>query len=64
MSKDCRQHYQIATGSGKQTAEPSRSPHPGFKKGGRVGAFKKGAQNRAGGHGHTFQTAGKSKGNC
>lgn len=57
-----RQHYSIATGGG-QTAAPSKAGSPGFKKGGRVGAFKRGAQNSAGRHGHSFQVAGK-KGNC
>ncbi len=56
-----RQHYSIATGGG-QTPAPT-GPDPGFKKGGRVGAFKKGAQNKSGSHGHAFQVAGK-KGNC
>lgn len=63
MAQDVRQHYSLATGGG-QTAQPSTKGSPGLKKGGRVGAFKKGAQNRAGGYGHTFQTAGKKKGNC
>lgn len=57
MSKDCRQHYQMATGSGLQSPPP-KNPTPGFKKGGHV--FKKGAQNRSGTHGHARPFAGKS----
>lgn len=53
-----RQHYDIATGGG-QKAEPSKAGSPGFKKGGRVGAFKRGAQNKSGSHGHSFPFAGK-----
>ncbi len=62
MSKECRQHYQLATGE-PLAAEPPKTSNPGFKKGGRVAkGFKKGAQNVAGAHGHQFPFAGK-KGN-
>lgn len=58
MSKDCRQHYQLATGE-SLASDPPKTSNPGFKKGGRVGAFKKGAQNKSGSHGHSFPFAGK-----
>jgi hypothetical protein len=58
MSEDCRQHYRLATGEGL-TAAPPKNPTPGFKKGGRVVGFKKGGQNKAGSHGHSFPFAGK-----
>lgn len=57
MSKECRQHYQLATGEAL-ASPPPKSPTPGFKKGGHV--FKKGAQNRAGTYGHSRPFAGKS----
>lgn len=59
-------YYNATTGKGMKPA-PNGSPNPGFKKGGRVhkGGFKKGAQNMAGSHGHSFQVAGKKAGdNC
>jgi hypothetical protein len=59
MSENVRQRYSIATGGGPTA--PPKGPTPGFKKGGHV--FRKGAQNRAGSHGHAFQVAGK-KGGC
>lgn len=60
MSKDCRQHYNLAMGAAVNTAPSGPSTAtPAFKKGGFV-AFKKGAQNKAGSHGHSKPFAGKS----
>lgn len=35
MSDATRQHYQLATGKGLESS-PSKSPSPGFKKGGKT----------------------------
>lgn len=62
MSDATRQHYDLATGGGQKT-EPAKTSSPGFKKGGRVGGFKKGAQNKSKSHGFSPVFAGK-KGDC
>jgi hypothetical protein len=59
MSTMCRQHYQLATGE-PLASPPSTAGQPGFKKGGKVNPFKKGAQNKAGKYGHSKPFAGKS----
>lgn len=65
MSKDCRQHYQLATGEALASA-PSTAGQPGFAKGGPVkgkgiSGFKRGAQNSSGMvRGHKKPFAGKS----
>lgn len=64
MSKDCRQHYKMATGEGLAETPP-RTNNPGFAKGGHVRpkGFNKGAQNASGSHGHSPYPMGK-KDNC